>query len=442
LTRSARLPFIVTALALVTGCASQGMPPGGPIDKTPPQLIAVTPDSGTLHVGAKQTVIFRFDEVVNERTRAGGSLDQGVVVSPSEGVISVDWHRTYITIRSRKGWRPDVAYTVTILPGLQDLSGNGTRKALQTVFSTGTVIPTAEVSGVAFDWVTQTVASGARIEAMIGTDTALKFTAIADSTGRFVMTTLPPGALHLRAYVDANRNHVLDPRELWDSSSVALTDTASREFYVFAHDTIGPSISDVTAVDSVTLRVRFDRPLLPGAPLAASQFSLKLRDTTKTDSVPVAVSTVLSAVQYDSVTTRHKIFARDSAMRADTSAAGRKAVARKDSLDRAAALDSASRAQIASVKAGRDSVKPVVLPKPSRAAPLSEFILTLAEPLPYDMFGTLSVTDATGLTGHVHKPARVKQVVLRKPPAPKDSTAAAAKKPPAKDSTAAPVKKP
>jgi hypothetical protein len=417
------------------------MPPGGPIDKLPPELIAVTPDSGALRVGAKQAVIFRFDEVINERTRAGGGLDQAVIVSPTEGVISVDWHRTYITVRSHKGWRPDLAYTVTILSGLQDLSGNGTKKALQTVFSTGTVIPTAEVSGVAFDWVTQTVATGARIEAMIGTDTALKFTAIADSTGRFVMTTLPPGTLHLRAYVDGNRNHVLDPRELWDSSSVALTDTASREFYIFAHDTIGPSITDVTPVDSVTLRVRFDRPLLPSAPLAASQFSLKLRDTTKTDSVSVSIRSVASAAQYDSLATKHKLFALDSAMRADTSAAGRKAVAKKDSLDRAAVLDSASRAQIASVKAARDSVKAVVLPKPSRAAPLSEFILTLGEPLPYDIFGTLSVTDATGLTGHVHHPARVKQVVLRKPP-PKDSTAAPGRKPPPKDSTAAPVKKP
>jgi hypothetical protein len=440
-TRPARLPFALAALTLITGCASQGMPPGGPIDRTPPRLVAVTPDSGALHVGARQTVIFRFDEVVNERTRAGGGLNEAVVVSPSEGIISVDWHRTYITVRSHKGWRPDLAYTVTILPGLQDLSGNGTRKALQTVFSTGTVIPTAEVSGVAFDWVAQHVASGARIEAMIGTDTALKFTAIADSTGRFVMTTLPPGPLHLRAYLDANRNHVLDPRELWDSSFVSLADTATREFYIFAHDTIGPSITDVTPVDSVTLRVRFDRPLLPGAPLAASQFSLKLRDTTKTDSVPVTIRSVAPAAQYDSLAAKHKLFALDSAMRADTSAAGRKAVVRKDSLTRVAQLDSASAAQLASVKAGRDTVKAVVLPKPSRAAPLSEFILTLSEPLPYDMFGTLSVADATGLTGHVHHPARVKQVVLRKPP-PKDSTAAPGRKPPPKDSTAAPVKKP
>jgi hypothetical protein len=207
------------AIALVAlGCAAQGMPRGGPIDKTPPKLLSVTPDSGSLNVGPRQVVTFRFDEVLNERSRQGGPLEQVVVVSPVEGVVSVDWHRTYITIRARKGWRPNVAYTVTILPGLQDLSSNVVRQPLQTVFSTGSVIPHAEIRGVAFDWVGQRVAAGARIEAMIGDDTVLKYVAATDSTGRFTLVNLPPGALKVRAYVDANSNRVLDPRELWDSS--------------------------------------------------------------------------------------------------------------------------------------------------------------------------------------------------------------------------------
>jgi hypothetical protein len=424
----ARLAVTLTMLALAVGCASEGLPPGGPIDKTPPVLLVVSPESGSLHVAGKQVVTFRFDEVIAERTRSGASLEQAVVVSPTEGAVSVDWHRTYITIRNHKGWRPDVAYTVTVLPGLADLVGNATKNPLQTVFSTGTVIPTGQVSGVAFDWVAQRVASGARIEAMTGKDTVLKFTAVTDSTGRFVMPTLPPGPLQLRAYVDQNRNQKLDARELWDSSSVSLADTASHEFYLFAHDTLGPSISDVTPIDSVTLRVRFDRPLSPSAPLAASQFSLKLRDTTKTDSVPLAVQRVSSAARYDSLAQRRKLFVLDSTMRADTSAAGRKALARRDSLQRAYSLDSASAAQVAAVKASRDTTKVVVLPKPSRAAPLSEFILELAAPLPYDMFGTLSVSEAAGLTGHVHHPSRGKQFVLRRPAA-KDSSAV---KPPKK----------
>jgi hypothetical protein len=450
--RNVRLGLL--ALALSAGCASQGMPPGGAADKTPPVLLKVTPESGSLRVGPRQMVTFRFDEVVNERIRSGGGLEQGVVVSPTDGPVSVDWHRSAITIRNRKIWRPDLAYTVTILAGLQDLSGNATKKPLQTVFSTGGVIPHGEVRGVAFDWLAQQAKGGARVEAMIGSDTTLKFIAVADSLGRFVMTTLPAGTLRLRVYDDLNSNRVLDPREPWDSATVTLADTASRDFYLFAHDTLGPSLLDVTPVDSVTLRVKFDRPLLPGAPLEASQFSLKMKDSTKTDSVPIAVLRVSSAARFDTVTLQRKAFVVDSTMRADTSAAGRRAVQRKDSLARATRQDSIAQAQIASVKALRDTTPKIVRPKPSRAAPLSEFIVELGQPLKYDVFATLSVRDAVGLTGHTHRPARVKQIVLRKPvvkdstaakaakPAPKDSAAAKAAKPTPKDSAAATVKKP
>ncbi len=423
-----RVRLCLIALALAAGCASQGMPPGGPPDKLPPVLLQVTPDSGSLHVAPRQPVIFQFDEVISEKMRSGGSLDQGVVVSPSEGPISVDWHRTYLTIRNRKGWRPDIAYTVTILSGLQDLSSNPTKKPLQTVFSTGSVIPHGEVRGVAFDWAAQQVVSGARVEAMIGNDTVLKFITVADSVGRFTLTTLPAATLKLRVYNDANSNRVLDPREQWDSASVSLTDTASREFYMFVHDTIGPSLTDVTPIDSVTLRVRFDRPLLPDSTLRAAQFSLKVRDTSKTDSVTIPILRVSSAARFDTLMQQHKLFALDSAMRADTSPDGKKALQRRDSLARAARQDSIAQAQVASVKAARDTTKKIERPKPSRLAPLLEVILELGQPLPYDMFGTLSVRGAMGLTGHVHTPARVKTFVLRKPVS-KDSTAAKPKKP-------------
>jgi hypothetical protein len=423
-----RIRLGLMTLALAAGCASQGMPPGGPVDKAPPVLMKISPESGALRVPPRQVVTFSFDEVVNERTRAGGALDQGVVVSPTEGPVSVDWHRSSITIKSSKGWRPNVAYTVTILSGLQDLSGNATKQPLQTVFSTGSVIPHGEVRGVAFDWAAQQSVSGARVEAMIGNDTALKYTAVADSSGRFVLTTLPPGTLRLRAYVDANTNRVLDPQEQWDSASVALADTASREFYMFKHDTLGPSLADVSPIDSVTLRVRFDRPVHPDSPLTAAQFSLKYRDSTKTDSVPIAVRRVSSAARYDTLAQQRKLFVLDSTMRADTSATARKAVQRQDSLKRAAMQDSISKAQEASVKAARDTVKHVERPKPARPAPLTEFIVELGAPLPYEMFANLSVRGAVGLTGHVHTPARVRQLVLRKP-VPKDSTAVKAKKP-------------
>ena len=357
-------------------------------------------------------------------------------MSPAEGPVSVDWHRTSITVRNRKGWRPDIAYTVTILSGLQDLSGNSTRKPLQTVFSTGNVIPHAEIRGVAFDWAAQQPVSGARVEAMIGSDTALKFIAVADSTGRFVMTTLPPGTLRVRAYVDANTNHRPRPRELWDSASVVLADTASRELYMFAHDTIGPSLLDVTAIDSVTLRVKFDRPLLPGAPLDVSHFSLKLRTATKTDSVPVAHprrlvgrALRLADAAAQGVRARLDHARRHIGRRAQGGAAAGLAQARglpgfhragAGRIGEGGARHGRSRWNARSRRARRRS--------PSSSS-------SSAQPLPYDMFAH-ALRARRRRTHRARTPARVKQVVSgnrrrRTPRRRRPLQTAAAKEPPA-----------
>ena len=78
-----RAGAVVIGLASVSACASPGMPPGGPPDRDPPAIVAITPE--TLAVGVRATsVVFRFNEVVNERSTpgTGGSGGMG---SPGGG---------------------------------------------------------------------------------------------------------------------------------------------------------------------------------------------------------------------------------------------------------------------------------------------------------------------------------------------------------------------
>jgi hypothetical protein len=399
------------------------MPPGGPVDRAPPTLVRVTPDTGTLNARVRE-VQFRFDKVVSERPRGAQSLEQIVVVSPSDGQVILDWRREVLAVRPRRGWRANTAYTVTILPGLSDLHGNATTKPLHTEFSTGSVMPRAVVRGVVFDWVGQRPASGARIEAMHGPDTVLKFIAAADSAGRFTLPGMPSGALLVRAFVDQNGNRALDSLELWDSTSVALADSARREFYVFAHSSVGPR-PQVVASDSVTLRVRFDRPVAPSPRLDSSSFDV----WRASDSARTIVRRALPAPAYDSLTESRKRFAADSASRADTTATGRAARARADSAREAAVRDSVSRAQVEAIRALRDTVRREPPPKPTRPAPVSEYVLELATPLVSGARMWLEAHNAAGLSGAVR--AGPVTFMWRRPER-KDSTA----------TKAPPVKKP
>jgi hypothetical protein len=435
----ARSHIGLTAWWLATfmgACASPGTVPGGHLDRNPPVLVQVTPDTGALNVRPKE-VIFQFDKVVSERPLGAPSLDLLVVVSPSEGIVNVDWRRQSIAIRPRKGWRPNTSYSVTLLPGLTDLQNNVLTKPLHLEFSTGPAIAREAVRGVAFDWVGQQVVRGARVEATTGSDTMFRYVAAADSAGRFALTNLPPGTWFIRAYRDENNSRSLDSRELWDSATVTLSDSARHDFYIFAHDSIAPIVSNITVSDSVTVRVQFSKPLSPSAPLDTSSFVI----TRKSDSSRVAVRLALPAGAFDSLAARLTKLRQDSVARADTSAAARRERARADSARRTALADSISAAQQAQLRAARDTVKRDSLPKPARPAPVSTYVLQLNTQLAPLVPMQLEVRGVTSLTGATRTYAR--GFVMPKPPPPPKKDSTATKVPAKRDSTAtAPPKKP
>ena len=350
----------IPAVFVVAGaCASPGLPPGGPEDPDPPQLVAVTPD--TMATGtAPRAVVFRFDEVVSERPRGASTLAGLFLISPRDGAPVVDWNRTAITVRPRRGWRRNTTYTVTMLPGLLDLRGNAREEGARTVFSTGSAIPSTAITGRVFDWVAGAPAARALVEAISRPDSVVYITQ-ADSLGEFRLPHAPPGTYTVRAFVDANSNRGFDEREMWDSTQVALTDSATVELLAFVHDTIGPRITTITVMDSVTLRLGFDRPLDPGRAIGASLFTLRAQDSSI---VPLRAANAARewerarAARSDSV-------AADSARRAppQAPAPGRAPPA----------------VPIPAQPAGPDTLP--ARPQPSRPSPVSEVIVELERPL-------------------------------------------------------------
>src|SRR5687767_7545809 len=166
------------------------MPPGGPPDVAAPQILAIVPDSGRVGVTPRE-VIFRFDEVVNEQPRSVTSLADLFLISPRDGTPRVSWKRDEIAVRPRGDWRPNTAYTITMMGGLSDIRGNVRNEGASTFFSTGATLPRTRISGQVFDWVGGGPAGGALIEAFVPPDSIRAYIAVADSSGRFVLEHLP-----------------------------------------------------------------------------------------------------------------------------------------------------------------------------------------------------------------------------------------------------------
>lgn len=285
--RSVSIRLAVVLACALAACASPGMPPGGPVDVAAPQVVGISPDSGA--TGTKPpAVVFRFDEVVNERPSGVPTLNGLFLISPRDGEPRVDWNRSSISVRPRRGWRNNTAYTVTLLPGLSDLRGNTRNTGVVTLFSTGATIPGGRISGTVFSWTDGRALPRALVEARPRTDTTIVYVAAGDSIGNFSLTTMPPGAYLVRAIVDENNNKALDPREAWDSAAVTLTDTARTDMFAFVHDSIGTRIAGISVVDSVTLDVQFDNPIAPTSLPGPSNFRVRSSDSTDVPIVSVA----------------------------------------------------------------------------------------------------------------------------------------------------------
>ena len=280
------LPIVIRAglsvicAALLAACASPGMPPGGPVDTEAPQIVKIVPDSGRVGT-TPPAVIFRFDEVVNERPSGAPSLNALFLISPRDGEPRVDWHREAISVRPRRGWKKNVAYTITLLPGLSDLRGNTRNTGAVTMFATGSTIPASRITGKLFNWAEgRAIARNGIVQAWPRNDTTLVYVTTTDSAGTFVLGTLPPAQYVVRGISDDNNNRGLDRREAWDTVAVTVADSARVNLYGFIHDSLGTRLQSVNVRDSVTIELVFDSPISVTQPITPAEVRIRAPDST------------------------------------------------------------------------------------------------------------------------------------------------------------------
>lgn len=406
------------SLLLLTACANIQSPPGGPPDKTPPELAGVYPDSLAILPGFKGNVEFRFNEVVSEGSqpsqgRGTGDLERLVILSPTNKFPDVGWHRSRITVRPAEGWQPNRVYRVELLPGITDVRQNRSKVERIVTFTTGAQLPRDTLTGTVFDWKAGAPAMGALVEALLEPD-SLPYRTLADSGGRFSLAPVPKGEYLVYGVLDQNRNLRREAREAFDTVRVRpeSLEAAKTELYAFVHDTLPPRIVQVTPTDSVTASISFATSLDPYQKLDASAATVRrLPDSTV---VPVVALLLRDTTQ---------LGGEEPALvrRADTTAA-----ARADTLAARRRADSiAARFPDSLLARGRAAAGP---PRPRMSRPpLSDHItLKVGRPWhPGDRFAIAiaGVRTVSGTVGDVHAPLIIQQQRTR-PGVPSDSAAA------------------
>ena len=200
-------------LSGLAACANPGSPPGGPLDRLPPQVVETVPDTFAIVEPFSDPIHIKFNERISERV-AGGSLDRAVQVSPRTGVVRVRHRRDGLEVSVGGGFEAALVYRVTVLPVVNDMFGNSMSEAFEFVFSTGPPPVPNVLAGVVVDRITGGPTEGISVVAMAaGEEDGVQHVAQTDTAGIYALRYLPEGTYRVQAFEDVNRNDEADRQE-------------------------------------------------------------------------------------------------------------------------------------------------------------------------------------------------------------------------------------
>lgn len=210
--RRGALVALVLAAAL-GGCARSVFPPGGPVDTTPPLIVAVTPADSAVNVARDVQIEVIFSESMDHP-----SVRDGIRVYPPIGKVNVKWSGRRALIQWDKPLAESTSYVLLLSARSRDARGvlMGVPKSVR--FSTGNEIARGKIRGVvrARTLRRQGVAILAYADTLARPDTtstlAPSYASETDTAGVYELTGLPTNrAFHVYAFYDLNGNGSFEP---------------------------------------------------------------------------------------------------------------------------------------------------------------------------------------------------------------------------------------
>ncbi len=256
--------FIVSMFSV---CAKNVFPPGGPEDKTPPEIIEVFPPPNSINVSTNTEIKISFSEDINRK-----DITDGIFISPIfEQQPKFSWKGKTLKIKSKTPLRKDHTYVVTTGTDISDLHGNRLKHSFIFAFSTGSHIDKGAISGKGYLGDKSVKGLGIWAYALSESTSAdpaynsPDYIMLTGDGGSYRLDYLAPGDYRLFAVNDKNKD------KLWDTDSeeygTAFDDFTiddSNYFYSDINltavkiDTMAPLISSCEMLPGGVLKVNFE----------------------------------------------------------------------------------------------------------------------------------------------------------------------------------------
>jgi len=257
-------------LLLMLACAKQGMPPGGPVDETPPEVIQTIPISGETMVDPRVSVQIWFSERIEPK-----SASDAIFISPFVGEdVKYQFRNRRARIIFPEPLETNLTFVITLGTGIKDYRNNALETSYTLAFSTGPVLDQGEITGQIHGIEN---ASGIDVWAYTLGDSSdpnpsihePKYIVQCETQGGFKFSHIAPGLYRLFAVRDrmADRLYQDGEDEVGVTSKdvlLSLGRVLSAEglnFRMALKDTVGPSIVRAVSLDRHHLMLRLDEPI-------------------------------------------------------------------------------------------------------------------------------------------------------------------------------------
>jgi len=256
-------------ILIITSCAKQARPPGGPVDKTPPFVVQATPTPGALNVDTLTDVEVIFSEGINP-----SSAKDAIFITPFQGDnVRLHFRGRKIAVKFKNPLDLNRTYVITFGTGISDYRSNKMDSSFTLAFSTGPVLDNGEIHGRVADvgqqkgvdvWAYQIKVRDPD-PSLVSPDYIVQCSA----GGSFKFNHISPGKYRVFAVKDRAADKLYQPVE--DEIGVSFKDAViTRDSLSICRDilikmayadTAGPELVRAKAVNSTRVVFQFSEPV-------------------------------------------------------------------------------------------------------------------------------------------------------------------------------------
>ncbi|MEO1052941.1 MAG: Ig-like domain-containing protein [Bacteroidota bacterium] len=204
---------LLIALYVLSSCANQSSPSGGPKDTIPPILEESYPKEGQLNF-QDQKIQLTFDEYVTLN-----NPKEEILITPTiEGEFEIDYKKDKVIIDFDTPLQDSTTYTINFREAIKDITEGNPADALQFAFSTGPFLDSLKISGRTYELLTGQPAGNLTVSLYNANDTLDVFNnppiylTKTQQDGTFAFQNLKAGDYYLYAILDKNKNSLLEPK--------------------------------------------------------------------------------------------------------------------------------------------------------------------------------------------------------------------------------------